>query len=224
MKPIIGITMNDTDDHSSLSIKTAYIDSVEKLGAIPLILGELKSEDDVRRVASLCDGILFSGGGDVLPSYFGEDVDERHGRFEPLRDEFEFKLFDVATELNLPIMGICRGMQLINVALGGSLHQHIDGHRDGITHDVTLIGDGILRDAVGSDTYLANSFHHEAVKAVGRGLRVTAKASDGTIEAYESDGERFILGTQWHPEKMAVATGDEIAKRILKKFVDACTD
>jgi putative glutamine amidotransferase len=216
-RPLIGITTNPfMPKNSQLSDKLAhtYCKAVQAAGGIPLMLPTIISAEEIAQLRDHLDGILLSGGGDVAPGRFpeadtglSEDVSEQ-------RDELELALVNLSLRTNWPLLGICRGCQVINVALGGTLYTDIPTQvnsplvhnsarelgRDYLAHEVTIIIGTDLAAILGEFTLMVNSFHHQSVKQVGAGLRVSARASDGLVEGLELPGQRFFLGVQWHPE------------------------
>jgi putative glutamine amidotransferase len=215
--PLIGITTNPfMPKNSQLSDKLAhtYGKAVQAAGGIPLLLPTIISTEDIAQLRNHLGGILLSGGGDVAPQRFpeadtglSEDVSEQ-------RDELELTLVNLSLRTNWPLLGICRGCQVINVALGGTLYTDIPTQvnsplvhnsaselgRDYLAHEVTIINGTDLAAVLGESTLMVNSFHHQSVKQVGAGLRVSARASDGLVEGLELPGQSFFLGVQWHPE------------------------
>jgi putative glutamine amidotransferase len=163
--------------------------------------------DHIPALLERLDGLCLSGGPDLDPAAYG--APERHaqlGPTEPSLDAFELNLARLALDRGLPILAICRGAQALNVACGGTLHQHIPGHRQTIpageaSHEVSLAARSRLAPLLGAQTVGVNSFHHQAVDRVGAGLRVVGRADDGTVEAIEGAG--FVVGVQWHAETMA---------------------
>jgi len=221
MKPVIGLSLRYNDEHTAVALGETYIRVLEYAGAVPLLLPEVEAQEDADRMVSLCDGVLFTGGGDLHPSYYGEEASEQLGRIEPQRDVFEFKLWNAVMAQKKPVLGICRGCQFINAALGGTLYQHIPRHAKGVTHNVAIYKGSELHDVLG-DVFVSNSFHHQAIKRQAPGIRITARAADGIIEAFDVPGDQFIMGIQWHPEKTFYATHDEKSAEIVKIFVDKC--
>ncbi len=174
------------------------------------------------------DALLLPGGPDAHPSHFGQELDPHCGLIIPERDEIELRLAHEALRLGLPIFGICRGEQLINIAMGGDLYQDLPSnlglhHRqDDDTcyfHDVIFKRPSLLGSLVPSDRYPTNSYHHQSVRNLAPGLRVTAHSPDGVIEAFEGTGEQFILGVQWHPETSY--RHDVFSRRIFESFLAA---
>jgi putative glutamine amidotransferase len=187
-----------------------YSDAVALAGGLPFMVSNL-SPALAEAYCECADGVLFSGGGDVEPRLYGEQPHPRLGEVEHERDRFELALYRAARARGLPILGICRGIQLINVAEGGTLHQdlpslpgtisHSQARRDSsLGHEVTLEPKSYLAEALGKASLWTNSFHHQAVDRLGQGLKITGRAQDDTVEVLENDGGSFVLGVQWHPE------------------------
>jgi putative glutamine amidotransferase len=211
MKPRIGVTTTPEtiDGRPVEQVNQVYVDAVVQAGGIPFILPVLEPADAELALLAV-DGLLLTGGGDVDPACYGAaPVPEVYG-VDPRRDAFEAALVVAAARASLPVLGICRGSQILNVALGGTLHQHVPavtGHdhclRDlayELVHDVSVARHSLLAATVGSDDVGVNSLHHQAVDRVGAGLRIVAWAEDGIVEGIESDGFGRFLGVQWHPE------------------------
>jgi len=217
MKPIIGLTIQYKEDCSRIDMSPNYAIAVERAGGIPVILPEMKEQCDVDEMAGALDGIIFTGGEDVNPALYGAEREEECGRFSDHRDEFEVKLLKSAMARRMPIMGICRGIQLLNTALGGTLYQHIPNHR-GTKHQVMVYKGSLLHECTG-DICLTNSSHHQAIKKPAPGFKVLARAADGTIEAVTLEDYPFFLGIQWHPEAFWVGANDEISGVIFKRFI-----
>ncbi len=224
-KPLIGITPGSSIDALShgtfvrYSINAAYCNAILAAGGIPVVL---PFQDDAAAVIESLDGLLLSGGSDIEPARFGatEIHPETYG-ISPERDQFELDLFRLALERDVPFLGVCRGIQLVNVGLGGTLIQDVPSqhvaaepvqHRqqaDGVAanqpgHDVTVDAGNWLHDQLGVSTLPVNSFHHQAIDRLAPGLEVIARAADGTIEAVIMPDRPFGLAVQWHPELMFV--------------------
>lgn len=210
-KPIIGLTGNFHDNECTLA--EGYYLSVLKAGGIPLILPPLDDTDSLMNMLQTIDGLLLTGGSDINPLFLNEEpVKELHS-INPRRDKQELLLTRLAADRQIPILGICRGMQVMNFALDGTLYQDIysqrkeacikhsqDLERAYPSHTVHIEKNSLLFDLMGTETLPVNSFHHQAVKDVAPGFRATAIAPDGIIEAMESTECKAILGVQWHPE------------------------
>jgi putative glutamine amidotransferase len=217
-KPIIGITgayVNHNHYMEGVYVHHDYHKSVAANGGIPIILPYINPEIALETLG-LCDGIILSGGEDVDPQLFGQDPHHHLGPTTPERDLAEIAMVKYALENNIPLLAICRGVQILNVALGGTLiqdipsqveapiqhSQKIDRSRD--THWVTISRDSRLYEIVGSERVRVNSLHHQAIDRVADDLRVVAQSSDGIVEAVEYiHPSTFTVGVQWHPESMA---------------------
>ncbi len=189
--------------HPEMALGMTYLRTLDLAGAIPVVLPPVGT-DHLAPLLDRLDGICLSGGPDLDPAAYG--APDRHlelGPTEPSLDAFELSLARQALSRQLPILAICRGAQALNVACGGTLHQHIPGHRQTdpatqTTHDVQIAARSRLHRMFRTRTLGVNSFHHQAVDQVGSGLRVVGRAEDGTIEAIEGTG--FVVGVQWHAE------------------------
>ncbi|HEX4280651.1 MAG TPA: gamma-glutamyl-gamma-aminobutyrate hydrolase family protein [Solirubrobacteraceae bacterium] len=194
-----------------VALATLYPEAIERSGGIPVIVPLLRP-DAIPALLDRVDGVCLPGGPDVQPSAYGAEPHPEVGPTEPRVDQVELALVRAADRRKLPILGICRGMQLLNVARGGSLHQHLpDVVGDGITHRqpehgsipthrIETAPQSRLRATLGGPALEVNSFHHQAVQTLGKGLVATAWAQDGTIEAIENPSDRFVMGVQWHAE------------------------
>ncbi len=232
MKPIIGITMDMGKDDKQF-LKNAYIEAVIRAGGLPFLIPAGVADEAVQVVERI-DGLLLSGGDDIDPLLFGEEPHPDLGTVTPARDVIELAIVRQTLACDKPILGICRGLQLLNVAVGGTIYQDmycqhqgaILQHRqkapdDHPSHYVQLQKEGFLKEMAGGDRILVNSFHHQAVKDVPDPFIVTGVASDQTIEAIESTKHRFVLGVQWHPELMG-KSGDPLSLQIFKRFIESC--
>ena len=218
MRPLIGVTTSEMRPsrlattrrhgepaHPEMALGMTYLRTLDAAGAIPVVLPPTGT-DHLEGLLDRLDGICLSGGPDLDPAAYG--APDRHvelGPTEPSLDAFELSLVKLALRRGLPMLAICRGAQALNVACGGTLHQHIAGHRQTaaatqVTHEVEIEPHTRLHRIMRKRTVGTNSFHHQAVDQVGDGLRVVARASDGTIEGIEGDG--FIVGVQWHAETL----------------------
>ena len=209
--PVIGLTGNFRDGDCTLA--EGYYQSILKAGGVPFIIPCYDDTDALINTLDKLDGILLTGGADINPLFLGEDpVKELHG-INPRRDRQELLLTRLAADRQIPILGICRGIQTMNAALGGPLYQDIHSQMEGtrIKHDqdldrsyashmVVIEKDTLLHSLFKTDTIAVNSFHHQAIKEPAPGFRVCARAADGVIEAMESTEYKSMLGVQWHPE------------------------
>ena len=231
-RAVIGITV-DIENDGFLSTPAAYMSAVEKAGGIPIILPYCENADTLSHYVELCDGILFSGGKDISPERYGEKISENCGELALMRDDLEFRLLDEVLKTDKPILAICRGMQFINVAFGGTLYQDIPSeipsdvaHRQtepkfSHSHSVNVVEGTPLQSLVGSARIPANSFHHQAVKRIADGFKIMATADDGIYEAMYYTGNRYIRAYQWHPERLFDI--DESARAIFYDFIKTCT-
>jgi putative glutamine amidotransferase len=242
----IGITTRHGDDGWVERNTRNYVAIVRQFGAVPIILapdaaavlpnGVTYAPDDNGRlpadILQALDGLILSGGGDVHPRHFGQPLNgaEPHS-IDEKRDELELMLAPAALEHNLPVFGICRGCQVLNVAMGGGMVQHFDGHRtpeggDTHFHDVTILPDSRLHTVVNDRSLTVNTFHHQGVDARTLAPLFTAAAvaqpDNWIVEAYESRRHRWVLGVQWHPERHFEL--DEGHRRIWQSFFDACRE
>ncbi|MBQ8576675.1 MAG: gamma-glutamyl-gamma-aminobutyrate hydrolase family protein [Clostridia bacterium] len=218
--PLIGITPQYDASAKQVWIRKVYVDAVIRAGGIPVMLDQYTDRDTVAKLCTRLDGILFSGGCDLHPNLYGEEVLPECDTIAPERDAFEALLFSEVERAELPVLGICRGIQSLNVFAGGSLYQDIPGHRD-VRHPVRIEAGTHLHTILGKTEISANSYHHQAVKVPAPGFVVSAYAADGTMEAVERPGERFFVGVQWHPELLV---DEEDHARIFRAFVSACSD
>ena len=212
-KPVIGLTTYERERRVYSVVVTDYVQSVFAAGGLPVPIPTIPEDGDRDAYLDMVDGILFTGGADVDPSRYGEEPLREVNGLMPYRDEYELGLFRKAYERRMPILGICRGNQLINVGLGGTLfqdlhaqvpgafgHYPVDTPDDELYHSVRVAEGSRLEAILGGGTLRVNSFHHQAVKQLGGHLKVGALSRDGIIESIEADDDRFLLGVQWHPE------------------------
>ncbi len=207
-KPIIGITPSFYSVSKRFVLNLEYVESVKEAGGIPFIIPYIdNSVNDVKKILSKIDGLLLAGGGDVLPKFFREEP-ESVKIVVPERDRFEIKITRECYKNKIPILGICRGCQVMNVAMGGSLIQDI---KTGIqhyqtapgrepTHTIFIEKNSILYKVFKKQKIMVNSFHHQAIKKLGKYLKTTAKSKDGIIEAIEVKNHPFFVGVQFHIE------------------------
>lgn len=215
MKPIIGINCDygETGKQPYSFTYRNYSEAVIAACGIPLLLPVIKDKNDVVRFLKRIDGLLLTGGNDVPPQRYGEEQHQNTVCVHPDKDTSDNILVGAALQIKKPILAICYGAQLVNVVLGGSLIQNIPSegisflvHKDlrneRYTHPVTVGKNSLLYKIVGAGCIEANSVHHQAIHELGKGLVATAHTSDGIIEAVELDEYPFLLGIQWHPERM----------------------
>ena len=218
MAPLIGVTTSEVrrGDLSTLrrhgeppqpemALGLTYMRAVELAGGVPVVLPPL--EDGLATLLDRLDGICLSGGPDLDPAAYGARAREQLGPTEPALDRFELELACAADAAGMPILGVCRGAQTINVARGGTLHQHVEGHRQTAlatqpVHAVRIAPRSCASRVLGTRATQVNSFHHQACDTLGDALFATAWAPDGTIEAIEDRRHPFLLGVQWHAETL----------------------
>lgn len=217
--PVIGLPTLEIprgEKPARFGINQAYVRALEAAGAAPVLIPLLADKDRLRAIYARLDGILFPGGEDVDPSNYHEQPIGALNVVEPRRDQVEMTLARWAVDDDLPVLGICRGQQLLNVALGGSLYQDLryqgvtalehankDGRaRDKIIHAVRIDPDSRLAQLIDETEVEVNSLHHQAVKEAAPRLRVVGRAEDNVIEALEAPDRRFLIAVQWHPEEI----------------------
>jgi putative glutamine amidotransferase len=241
MRPLIGISCSVVQRNEPLrplfAVSQSYALAVERAGGIPVLVPPQGDAQALRELYDRLDGVLFSGGGDIDPARYGEELLPDCGAIEPLRDELEIELARIALDGGKPIFGICRGMQLLNVATGGSLYQDItaqrpdapphktsdyQGKRDLTSHSITIQSRTPLADILGATTHPVNSFHHQAVKQPGSGVELVAWSEDGIAEGMVIPGHPFALAVQFHPEELTLV--DPASQRLFDAFVQACAE
>lgn len=202
-----------------------YVDCLAGEGAQAVIL--TPSVADTKAIARMCDGLLLQGGGDVHPRYFGQKVPKgvKLSLSPEARTEFDLRIIEAFLAAGKPMLGICLGAQTINIALGGDIIQdipsqclHARNHRRG-RHPVHIHPESRLFEAVGSKKIMTNTYHHQSIGKLGKGLVVSAQSDDGIIEAVESAHRAFILCIQWHPEKEPKTSP---SRKIFKTFIESC--
>jgi putative glutamine amidotransferase len=230
-KPIVGVLPLWDDEKESLWMLPGYFDGVITNGGIPIMLPMTDDKYIIEKIVEKCDGFLFTGGHDVSPYIYGEEPLEGLVSSNRKRDEMELILLGKAIESDKPVLGICRGIQFINAALGGTLYQDIpkqypsgvEHHQkppyNRYIHTVTVNVDSPLHKCLNTDIIHVNSYHHQAVKRIAADLKVMATSEDGLTEAVYMPGQKFLWGIQWHPEFMY--STDDNSKKIFKAFIDA---
>ncbi len=217
MNPLIGISLEWVEDtrgrdYGLHQLRAAYADAISRAGGIPVLLAPSLSDAALEKLLGRLEGLMITGGAfDVPPELYGAHPSPWSARFSPERTAFELALFKGAMARGLPVLGICGGMQLINVARGGTLYQHLPEDLPGLQHEqpgdrrvpghtVEIDGRSKLAALIGSTTLPVNSSHHQGVANVGDGLRASARSPDGLIEAIEDPAAKFCMGVEWHPE------------------------
>ena len=233
--PLVGVTTSVTVDRypERAYLNSAYVRAVELAGGAPVLLPPPLGADARDALWARLDGLLLTGGGDVDPQHFGEPRHPTLVEVSEARDALELELAGRALAQGLPLLAICRGIQVLNVALGGSLHQNIPSEpgsplahsqterRHQPTHHVKVREGSRLAAILGTHEVDVNSFHHQALARLGRGLAAVAWAPDGIVEGVEetAGGDRFVVGVQWHPEDLV--EHDPAARRLFAAFVTA---
>jgi putative glutamine amidotransferase len=232
--PLIGIPTRtlQPEEITFHAIASTYTRAVEIAGGAPVLIPLRLGEDTLRAIFSRLDGLLLAGGVDVHPKEFGEEVEPFCGEIHPERDRVELQLVRWALASQTPILGICRGIQLLNVAAGGSLYQDIPAqipgalhhsHRKGDpynlrVHSIQIDPESVLARAINRSEVEVNSLHHQSLKQIAPGFRTVARAPDGIVEGIEAENGHFALGVQFHPEWMVE---DPQMVRIFQEFVHA---
>ena len=233
-KPLIGITTRngkDSDRHPLTALQHSYINAIEQAGGLPILIPAILSEEGFLDLYSHLSGILFSGGGDVALEHFNGSPHPRIGEVDEKRDFTELSLMRVAVDDGKPILGICRGAQVMNVALGGTLYTHIYDQLPGaldhaypgdlrrtIVHPVNVDETTHSAEIFGETLLNVNSLHHQGLKDIAPSLRVAGHAPDGLVEIVEIPDHPYAVAVQWHPEWL---TDQPSMQRLFKSFVDA---
>jgi putative glutamine amidotransferase len=240
MRPIIGIPCFSMVRHDTgrpiYASNQAYVQAVLHADGVPILIPPLADKPALEVIQDQLDGLLLPGGADLDPGLYGESPLPECRSPEPERDAMELSVAHWALDHGLPVFGVCRGMQLLNVACGGTLYQHVPAEcpdaldheqpgqaRSYLAHDISIQPDSLLAGILGDLHPGVNSFHHQAVHRVGRGFRVTASAEDGIIEAMEMpEASSFVLAVQYHPEELEAT--DMGSHRLFLAFVQAAAD
>lgn len=225
-KPVIGIIPAYDIKKEEYRLDENYVKGIELAGGIPMLIPYIDLESTIENILAMVHGIMLTGGGDIHPSYYGEEPLNIR-KLVPERDSFEVKIINSAYERGIPILGICRGSQVINVALGGTLIQHImsaqhyqDADGSALFHMVEINKGTLLYEILKREKMLVNSFHHQAIKEPAPVLKVSAKARDGIVEAVEStEPNKFVLGVQFHIELLFEKYPEFL--RIFEEFVNS---
>ena len=222
--PLIGISCSRSASGAT-QLATTYTEDIQRAGGVAVVLPTLDSYARAEELLAALDGIVFSGGEDVSPAWYGEEVWNETVRVDAVRDRSDSLLAKAALASGKPILAICRGEQMLNVVMGGSLYQDLPSqfgtevkHGGGATHRIGLEPGSVLAEIYGTDSLSVNSYHHQGVKALAPGVRATAHSADGLVEAYENEQ---IWAVQFHPEKDLQA-GDTRWLRLFGAFVQRC--
>ena len=229
-KPIIGVTPSVDEEKNRCVVQPGYLESIDRAGGLGLMLPLTDREEDIARFVQLCDGFLFVGGPDIEPWRYGQELLPECGARNVRRDAMEWKLMEAALAADKPVLGVCRGIQVLNAVLGGTLYQDIPSqyktelshqmpqppyNRD--AHPIRVVEGTPL--AALSPVKAVNSRHHQAVLDLAPGLEVMAYASDGIVEAVRMPEKRFVWAVQWHPEAYWEDSG--INLELFEKLIEA---
>jgi len=234
LKPLIGITA-DFDSagprapHSFLYAE--YYEAIRQFGGLPLLIPPYAEPDDLDALIARLDGVVFSGGDDMHPRHYQQQLIPEITLLEPRREQFELALARQLLSQQTPILGICNGIQLLNVAAGGTLFRHLPPDLPELLlhkaprpaqafHRVYLDEGTRLREILGQSSLRTNTFHHQSIDAPGEGVALVGRSVDGVIEAIELPAHRWAIGVQWHPEKMQ---GDPVQARLFEAFIAAAS-
>lgn len=241
-RPLIGITarkiafFHQERPYHRYGVPIAYLEAVEDAGGTPLMIPPSSKPEVLLQTYGMLDGLLLPGGHDVDPIHYGEEPSPKLEAIDQVRDATELLLAKKAMDDGLPLFGVCRGCQVINVAAGGSLHQdlattfgkpivrHFQQHvEEGPSHFIDVEAGSRLAEIAGAARVRVNTYHHQAVNRLGAGLKITARATDGVVEAIETvDPNRFVLGVQWHPELLA--SHRDVNLKVFEAHVAAARD
>ncbi|WP_289063800.1 gamma-glutamyl-gamma-aminobutyrate hydrolase family protein [Anaerostipes butyraticus] len=231
-RPVIGVVPLIDIEKESYWMLPGYMEGIRQAGGLPMMMPLTGDRNEIRQMAEMMDGFLFTGGHDVSPSVYGQEEKKWCGECCPERDEMEKVLFWDAMEMDKPILGICRGIQLLNALMGGTLYQDLDKEHpsdvihhqkppyDVPSHQVEIIEDTPLYELLKVRKLAVNSYHHQAVRKLGTGLCSMAVSEDGLIEAVYVPDKPFVWGVQWHPEFSYLS--DQHSQAVLREFTAYC--
>ncbi len=232
IQKLVGLTCNvlsAADGHGPrLTCNTAYQNALLQAGCLPVILPLTACSSALQKIVEKLDGILLTGGADIQPSIYHEAPHPKLGETEPERDAMEMDLIPLALQKDLPVFAICRGMQSLNAALGGTLHQHLEpgsiDHRPGkgrnyLAHSIAITPGSRLHSIAAAPQMQVNSLHHQAVSKVAPALQIAAVAPDGIVEAVEMPGRKYVLAVQFHPEELY--REQSVMLKLFEAFVQA---
>ncbi|GHO93739.1 gamma-glutamyl-gamma-aminobutyrate hydrolase [Reticulibacter mediterranei] len=239
MRPLVGIPchagVGAESERPIFYNNRAYVHAVERAGGVPILIPILDDLNGLNTLLPRLDGLLISGGIDVDPRNYQEEPHPRLGRTNPKLDDMEIELVRWALQENIPLLGICRGMQILNVALGGSLYQDLEElypdslkhpnwelPRNHIAHTIAVEPGSRMAEILGESQIPTNSLHHQGVKKVGEGVTVSGRAEDGVVELIEVNGPHFMLAAQCHPEELH--SEHPAWARLFKAFIQACEE
>ncbi len=226
--PMIGLTTYGKKESSEYTLPACYVDCIRHAGGIPVLLPP--GESRIEELCECLDGIIMGGGGDIHPDRYGGRNHPSIYKVDEERDDTELRLAQIILKENIPTLAICRGMQVLNIFLGGTLHEHIPDiygekvlhrlpPRETVIHDVEISRGSRLSTIVSTSQMEIVSWHHQAVNEIPREFTVTARAADGVIEAMEIPDHRWLVAVQWHPELSACH--DRLQQQLFKAFIEA---
>lgn len=216
-KPVIGITAAFDFEKATSNLKDDYYEAIIQCGAVPVLIPVTEEKSVWVEYLDICDGIILSGGPDVDAGYFGQNNMPYSREISPVRDSMELFLVQQALSVNKPLLGICRGIQVLNIAAGGSIFQDIYAENNSENkliqhnqlaprwhqiHSIGIVNNTCLHGVFRRENLKVNSFHHQAVREVAPGFIINASSEDGIIEAISNENKKFALGVQWHPENL----------------------
>ena len=224
-RPLIGIFPSRVDGRIAMSWH--YINAVYHAGGLGVPFGFTSDPEQIKTYVDMMDGFLFSGGVDIDPTLYGEEKAFDSVEIDPHRDAFEAAAFPLILASGKPILGICRGIQAINVFMGGTLYQHIDGHRqdkagEDRTQHLKILEGSYFHDLIGKTDIMVNTFHHQNVKDLAQGLVADAVSDEGYVEIVHAPEHKFLLGVQFHPEFYHAQPDDDHSLAIFEAFINAC--
>ncbi len=221
MKNFVLVTPSYDDSISKYTLNNLYTNSIKQSGGVPLVV-PYENFDCIDQMLDIASGVLLSGGGDIHSKHYNEELDPKAALINDLRDTFEIALCKKALERDMPIFSICRGTQLLNVVLGGTLHQHIEDHvnveGEDRTHTVTVVEGSYFDNNFKNKTFTVNSIHHQALKNVADNIEVLAYCGD-IVEAVKVKNKTFVVGVQYHPERIYETTE---SKFLFDEFIRQC--
>ena len=236
MKPLIGIVPSINENERYYFTMEDNVEAIKRTGGIPVILPYVEGVTELTQLITSIDGLYLVGGNDVDPTYFGEEPHPQLGEVNPTRDAFELQILSQTLAQNKPILAICKGCQMINVVLGGTLYQDIHAqlnqtlvqHQQNSphsypTHKIVLEKKSQLHHIIKESSIKVNSRHHQAIHTLGKGLIVTSRTQDGVIESIESTAHDFVIGVQWHPENL-LAANDGPSTELYTTFIKKCME
>lgn len=235
MQTLIGITSSMEISKSHYATASENVNAITSSSGVPVILPNTHDTDHIEYYAQMLDGLYATGGYDIDPTLFGEEPHPGLGTIIPVRDAFELELMKRFLELDKPVLAVCRGSQILNIAAGGDMYQDIYSQiqeadllqhqqkapKEHGSHFVHVPENSLLHQLTDMDVLRVNSRHHQANRTVAEPFSISGKASDGIVEAIESKQHAFALGLQWHPENMLTAS-DTASKKIYTGFISAC--